>query len=56
MIRRKYNEGQATLIEFIDARTTMTQAQMRLIITRYDFHIKYAELERVACLYPIENE
>jgi outer membrane protein len=56
MIRRKYSEGQATLIEFMDARTTMTQAEMRLIINRYDFHIKYAELERVACLYPVENE
>lgn len=56
MIRRKYSEGQATLIEFMDARTAMTQAEMQLIISRYDFHIKYAELERVACLYPIEND
>jgi outer membrane protein TolC len=56
VINRKYGEGQATLIEFIDARTTMTQAEMRWIISRYDFHIKYAELERVACLYPINTE
>ncbi len=56
VINRKYGEGQATLIEFIDARSTMTQAEMLLIISKYDFHIKYAELERVACLYPIENE
>ncbi len=56
VINRKYSEGQATLIEFIDARSTMTQAEMFLIISKYDFHIKYAELERVACLYPIEAE
>jgi len=56
VINRKYGEGQATLIEFIDARSTMTQAEMLLIISKYDFHIKYAELERVACLYPFENE
>ena len=56
VINRKYGEGQATLIEYIDARSTMTQAEMLLIISKYDFHIKYADLERVACLYPIENE
>jgi outer membrane protein len=56
MIRRKYSEGQANLIEFMDARNAMTEAEMRLIINRYDYHIKYAELERIACLYPIEND
>ena len=56
VINRKYGEGQATLIEFIDARSTMTQAEMLLIISKYDYHIKYADLERVACLYPTENE
>jgi outer membrane protein TolC len=56
VINRRYSEGQSTLIEFIDARSTMTQAEMLLIISKYDFHIKYAELERVACLYPFENE
>jgi len=56
VINRKYSEGQATLIEFIDARSTMTQAEMLLIISKYDFHIKYANLERVACLYPFEDE
>jgi len=56
VINRKYGEGQATLIEFIDARSTMTQAEMLLIISKFDYHIKYADLERVACLYPAENE
>jgi len=56
VINRKYGEGQATLIEYIDARSTMTQAEMLLIISKYDFHIKYANLERIACLYPIEDE
>jgi outer membrane protein len=48
---RKYREGQASLIEYIDARTTMTNAEQNLIISRYDHHIRYAEFERVACLY-----
>lgn len=55
VVKRKYGEGQATLIEFIDARSTMTQAEMLLIISEYDLHIKYAELERVACLYPLKD-
>jgi outer membrane protein len=48
---RKFRGGQASLIEYIDARTTMTNAGQNLIISRYDHHIKYAEFERVACLY-----
>jgi outer membrane protein len=51
---RKFREGQANLIEYIDARTTMTNAEQNLIINRYDYYIKYAEFERVACLREIE--
>jgi outer membrane protein TolC len=53
VIDRKYREGQANLIEYIDARTTMTNAEQNLIINRYDYYIKYAEYERVACLYEL---
>ena len=51
MIDRKFREGQASLIEFIDARTAMTSAETNLIISQYDYLIKYAEFERAACLY-----
>jgi len=53
IINKKYNEGQASLIQFIDARTTMTNAEYNVIITTYDYKIKYAEFERAACLYDI---
>jgi outer membrane protein len=53
VIDRKYREGQANLIEYIDARTTMTNAEQNLIINRYDYYIKYAEFEKVACLREI---
>ncbi|MFC2098865.1 TolC family protein [Bacteroidota bacterium] len=56
VVDRKYKEGQASLIEYIDSRTSMTQAEERLIISKYDYHIKYAELERAACLYPINEQ
>ena len=54
VVDRKYREGQANLIEYIDARTTMTNAEENLIMSRYDYYIKYAEFERVACLREIE--
>jgi len=55
IIQRKYSEGQANLLEFIDARTSMTQAEQNLILTRYDYLIRYVALERVACLYPLDS-
>jgi len=51
VISRKFKEGQSSLIEFIDARTAMTNAELSLIISQYDYLIKYADLERAACLY-----
>ncbi len=56
VVDRKFREGQASLIEFIDSRTSMTQAEEKLIISKFDYHIKYAELERTACLYEFEKE
>ena len=53
IIDKKYKEGQANLIQFIDARTTMTNAEYNVIITTYDYKIKYAEFERTTCLYNI---
>lgn len=55
IINKKYNEGQASLIQFIDARTTMTSAEYNVIIATYDYKIKYAEFERAACLYNISE-
>jgi outer membrane protein TolC len=54
IIQRKYTEGQANLLEFIDARTSLTSAEQNLILTRYDHLIRYVALERVTCLYPLE--
>lgn len=48
LINKKYNQGQATLIEFLDARNSMTNAEENLIITLADYLVKYAELERVS--------
>lgn len=56
IINKKYKEGQANLIQFIDARTTMTNAEYNVIITTYEYKIKYAEFEKAACLYELRTE
>jgi len=55
VINRKYKEGQVSLLEYIDARTTMTNAKQNMIITKYDYYSKCAELEKVAALYDIKS-
>lgn len=50
LVGRKYEEGQASLIEFIDARTTMTQAEENLIISRFTYLSCFAEFEKVTAI------
>ncbi|MFO7369146.1 MAG: TolC family protein [Bacteroidales bacterium] len=47
LVKRRYEEGQASLIEFIDARNTLTQAEENLIVSRYTLLIDQAEFEKV---------
>lgn len=47
LVNRKFMEGQASLIEFLDARTTMTQAEENLIISKCSYLICFAEFEKV---------
>jgi outer membrane protein TolC len=55
IVARKYEQGQASQIEYLDARTAFTNAGINQILTTYDFHIKYAQLERAAALYPLDS-
>ncbi len=50
LVKRKYEEGQASLIEFIDARSTMTQAKENLIISRFTYLSAFAEFEKIAAV------
>ncbi len=45
LVNRRYEEGQASLIEFMDARNSLTRAEENVIITRYSFLSKYADFE-----------
>lgn len=50
LIKKKYEEGQASLLEFLDARTTMTQAEENLIVSRFSYLSCFAEFEKVTTL------
>jgi outer membrane protein len=52
---RRYGEGGASLIEFIDTRTAMTNAEENLIIAEYDYLISLAEYELAAGLYSFDR-
>lgn len=43
LVTRKYEEGQASLLELIDARTGLTSASANVIIARMDFYTGLAE-------------
>jgi outer membrane protein TolC len=50
LVNRKFEEGQASQIEFIDARTTLTQAEENLIISRFNYLSGFAEFEKAAAI------
>ncbi len=56
IIEKKYAVGNASLLEFIDARTTMTRSEIALIRSTYDFYSKYAAFEKAAALYPVSKD
>jgi outer membrane protein len=56
IIDKKYSQGQASLIEYIDARTSMTNTEEQLIIANYEYLIKYSEYEKVTGIYDLDNK
>jgi outer membrane protein TolC len=53
LIRRRYEEGLATQVEFLDARTSFTNADLNRIQTVYRYAVRYVDLERAAALREI---
>lgn len=51
LVEKKFKQGQANLVELTDARTRKTNAEMRLIIFRFDTLSKAADYERAAGTY-----
>jgi outer membrane protein TolC len=50
IIARKYLENQITLLELLDARTKYTNAQLEVVVARYEMLIREATLERTIAL------
>jgi outer membrane protein TolC len=51
IVNKKYQQGMITQVEFIDARTNLTNAQINSILANYDFFIDYTVLERITAQY-----
>ncbi len=50
IIKRKYEENQVILVEYLDARTKYTNSEIALAIARYELLIRQAELQRTLSL------
>ncbi len=50
IVEKKYSEGQASLIEFMDARTNLTRSEENLIISKFRYLSAFAEFEKVAAI------
>ncbi|MEO0340805.1 MAG: TolC family protein, partial [Bacteroidota bacterium] len=46
LVNKRFVQGQANLVEWMDARTRMTNAEQAYIIARFDYQGKVAQLER----------
>lgn len=55
IVDKKYRQGQANYVRFLEARNSMTNAGENLIITLADYMIKYTELERVTASLKTDN-
>lgn len=55
IVSKKYEYGMAAQIEFLDSRTTFTNAAFSHIIARADFFIKKSQFERVSALVDLEK-
>lgn len=50
LVSKKYEEGQSSLIEFLDARTTLTASEENLIISKFRYLSCFAEFEKITAI------
>lgn len=53
LVARRHEQGMANQVALLDARTTLTNAELNLAVTRADLLIRLAELERATGRYPL---
>lgn len=56
LVRRRYEEGVASPVELVDARTELTTAELNRSVTAYQYAIRYVDLERAAALRDLNLE
>lgn len=56
IVSKKYEQGMVPQIEYIQARSDYTNAEIQYIVARYDLLIRAAQLERAAAAYPFNKE
>ncbi len=55
IVEKKYLNEMASHLEKLDALTTLVSAKSRRIISYYETKAYYAGIERVACIYPLND-
>ena len=50
LVSRRFSEGQASLIEYIDARNTLTNAEENLIISKFNYLSCYADFQKITAI------
>lgn len=50
LVSRRYDEGLAPHVEFVAARSALTQAELNAVLTRFTYAARRVELERAAAL------
>jgi len=54
LVRRRYDEGLASHIEFVAARTSLTAAELNRTLTEYRYFIEWVDFERAAALRVVD--
>jgi outer membrane protein TolC len=54
LVRRRYEEGLASQVEFLDARTSLTNAELNRVLTVHRYAIRYVDLERAAAIRQLD--
>lgn len=53
VVREKYRQGQANMLEYLDAHAAFSNARDNLNIKKYDFQKSWVDLERAACWFDL---
>ncbi len=56
IVNKKYQQGMALQVEYLDARNNYFSADIDRIVALYDFYIRNAEFEKVIADYPLPDK